>query len=654
MTMTEKIIKQYGSWKSPITSDLIITGTIGLSDIALDDEDVYWTESRPSEDGRSVIVRWSSGGSIEDVTPAGFNARTAVHEYGGGAFVVANGSVLFSNFADQRIYEQTPGSMPDALTLTEHLRYADAVFDRGRNRLICVREDHTAKTRDAINTIAVVDLEGESSTAGGKVIVSGNDFYSSPRLSPDGNRLAWLTWNHPNMPWDGTELWVGEFDEKGVLREQKRVAGGASESIFQPDWSPGGVLHFVSDRSGWWNLYRLSGGTYEALCPMEAEFGAPQWVFRMSTYAFESDSRIVCAFNERGTWGLATIDTGTLEMKRLDVPHTDISTVRAIGGEAFYLGGTPTESPAVVRVSLESGAIEVLRRSSSAAIAREYLSVPVSVEFPTEGGKSAYAFFYAAANRDFAGPADEKPPLIVISHGGPTGASTATLRLSIQYWTSRGIGVVDVNYGGSSGFGRAYRERLNGKWGIVDVDDCVNAARYLTAKGEADGDRLMIRGGSAGGYTTLAALTFRDVFKAGASYYGVSDLEALEQDCHKFESRYNTSLVGPYPERRDVYRQRSPIHFVERMSCPIIIFQGLEDKVVPPNQAEMMFEAVRKKGIPVAYVPFEGEQHGFRRAENIKLSLDAELYFYSKVFGFEVDVRLDSKILERFYNFSNL
>jgi dipeptidyl aminopeptidase/acylaminoacyl peptidase len=633
MTMTERIAASYGSWKSPITSDVIVAGTIGLGEIALDGNDIYWIESRPSEGGRNVIVRRTPDGAIADVIPAGFNARTTVHEYGGGAYFVHAGSVYFSNYADQQLYRQAPGGAPQPITSTEKMRYADGVIDHRRNVVYSVREDHTEGGRDAINTLVKINLGGD---AAGEVIVSGNDFYSSPRLSPDGNRLAWLAWSHPNLPWDGTELWVGNLDESGRIVSAEIIAGGQNESIFQPEWSPAGVLHFVSDRTGWWNLYRSSERGIESLCQRAAEFGAPQWVFRMSTYAFESEQRIICAYCERGTWNLASLDTATRELKPIKIASTEISSLRTAPGRAVFCGGSPTASTSIMSVGLETNETRVLQQSSSVQIDKGYLSIPRQVEFPTENGLTSHGFFYPPTNRDYADPSEERPPLIVISHGGPTSASTTTLKLSIQYWTSRGFGVLDVNYGGSTGYGRDYRKRLNGQWGVVDVDDCANGARYLVERGEADGDRLIIRGGSAGGYTTLAALTLRDVFKAGASYYGISDLELLEQDCHKFESRYNYSLVGPYPERKDLYWERSPIHFTDRLSCPIILFQGLEDKVVPPNQAEMMYDAALKKGLPVAYVPFEGEQHGFRKAENIKRSLDGELYFYSKVFGFEL------------------
>lgn len=631
--MAERQVAPYGSWKSPITSDLIVSGTIGLGQIGLEGGDLYWIEMRPAEAGRYVIVRRAADGRTTDVTPAPFNARTRVHEYGGGAFAVSEGVVYFSNFADQRLYRQTLGAQPEPITPEIDLRYADGVIDRRRGRMICVREDHTVAGREAVNTIVSLALDKND---GGEVIASGHDFYSSPRLSPDGSHLAWLAWNHPNMPWDGTELWVAEVKADGSLENTQCVAGGLDESIFQPEWSPDGVLYFVSDRTGWWNLYRLRDGRSEALCEMTAECGQPQWVFGMSTYAFESAQRLICTYLERGNSRLASLDTQTLKLELIETPYTRIDSLRAAPGRVAFGAGSPTEMSSIVQLDLATRRIEVLRCSSEIAIASGYLSPPRAIEFPTEHGLTAHAFFYPPQNRDFVASAGDRPPLLVMSHGGPTGATTPTLRLTIQYWTSRGIAVLDVNYGGSTGYGRAYRQRLNGQWGIVDVDDCVNGARYLAERGEVDGHRLAITGGSAGGYTTLCALTFREVFKAGASHYGVSDLEALEVDTHKFESRYSRSLIGPYPERSDLYRARSPIHFTDRLSAPVIFFQGLEDKIVPPNQAEMMVAALRAKGLPVAYVAFEGEQHGFRRAENIKRALDGELYFYSRVFGFEL------------------
>jgi dipeptidyl aminopeptidase/acylaminoacyl peptidase len=634
--MPEQKVAPYGSWTSPITADSIASATITLGQIALDGEDVYWSELRPTEGGRVVVVRRSPDGRTTDVTAAPFNARTRVHEYGGGAYAVADGTVYFSNFADQRLYRQDPGATPRPLTPATDLRYADGVIDRARGRIICVREDHTDPSREAVNTLVSVALNATTGDDRGHVLVSGNDFYSSPRLSPDAARLAWLTWNHPNMPWDGTELWVAEVAADGSLVRSERVAGGVDESIFQPEWSPDGVLHFVSDRTGWWNLYRLRDGRVEPLYEMEAEFGQPQWVFGASTYGFAVDGRIICAYTQRGTWQVAGLDVATHRLQPIDTPYSTIGEVRVAPGRAVFRGGSATEPLSIVRLDPDTGRCEVLRRSSEVTVDPGYVSIPEAIEFPTAHGLTAHGFFYTPRNRDYTAPSGERPPLLVKSHGGPTSATSTAFNLGIQYWTSRGIAVLDVNYGGSTGNGRAYRQRLDGQWGIVDVDDCVNGARYLAQRGLVDGSRLAIDGGSAGGYTTLCALTFRDAFKAGASYFGVSDAEALAKETHKFESRYLDRLIGPYPAQHDLYRARSPIHFADRLSCPTIFFQGLEDRVVPPNQAERMVEVLRARGVPVAYLAFEGEQHGFRRAETIKRSLEAEIYFYSRVFGFDI------------------
>ncbi len=634
--MTRSMIAPYGAWKSPITSDLIVAGAVGLGGITVDGEDVYWLESRPTERGRSALARRSADGQIADAIPAPFNVRTRVHEYGGGEYLAAGREVFFVNFADQRVYRLAPGgdAAPQPITPELPLRYADFVLDRGRGRLICIREDHTDPAHPPVST--VVSLELTCDPDGGRVLASGNDFYASPRLSPDGSRLAWLTWHNPNMPWDGSELWVAELGATGTVSRAELVAGGPEESIFQPQWSPDGMLHFISDRTGWWNLYRWQDGRAEPLAEKAAEFGLPQWVFNMSTYAFVDAGRIACAYTEAGMWRLALLDSATGTLTPLEIPYTEISNVRAAGAHVYFLGGAPDQPASVVALDLLTGRCAVPRRSSDLVVDAGYISRPRTIEFPTEGGLTAFGHFYPPCNRDYAAPAGEKPPLLVFSHGGPTGNSSTTLRLAIQYWTSRGFAVLDVNYGGSTGYGRAYRERLTGGWGVVDVDDCVSGARYLAGRGEVDGGRLAIRGGSAGGYTTLCALTFRDAFRAGASHYGIGDLEALALDTHKFEARYLDRLVGPYPERRDLYVARSPIHFTERLACPVIFFQGLDDKVVPPNQAEAMFAAVRAKRLPTAYLAFEEEGHGFRQAKNMKRALDAELYFYSRVFGFEL------------------
>ena len=625
-------LSSYGSWRSPIKAEIVASTEVGLEQVRVDGSDLYWIERRAQEGGRKAIVQRSADGKITDITPAPFNTRTRVHEYGGGDYTVADDTIVFANFTDQRLYIQKPGSRPTPLTPEAKIRYADGEIDRRRNVVFCVREDHEDRG-EAVNSLVRVSLLGGDT---GEVVVCGNDFYSSPRLSPDGSRLAWLTWNHPNMPWDGTELWVGTMNDDGSLREQRCIAGSSSESIFQPEWSPDGILHFVSDISGWWNLYRCLDNRIEPLCPMAAEFGQPQWVFGSSLYTFVSENQLICSYSRNGRDYLASLDTDTKTLRNVNLPFPVISQVHAARGGVVFIGASPTESTSIVALDLASNQWQVLHRSRESSIDAGYLAEPRSIEFPTASGLTAHGLFYAPRNRDFAPPANEKPPLLVMSHGGPTSSSSASLKYGTQFWTSRGIAVLDVNYGGSSGYGRAYRERLNGQWGIVDVDDCVNGARYFVERGEVDGNRLAIRGGSAGGYTTLCALTFRDAFKAGASHYGISDLEALAKDTHKFESRYLDNLIGPYPHRRDLYMERSPVHFTERLSCPMILFQGLEDKVVPPNQAKKMVDALRAKKLPVAYLAFEGEQHGFRKAENMRRVLEAELYFYSKVFGFEL------------------
>ncbi|MGE3274988.1 MAG: prolyl oligopeptidase family serine peptidase [Vicinamibacterales bacterium] len=633
-----RIVAPYGTWESPLTAARATAGALRLDQVVADGDDVYWIEGRASEAGRNVIVRRTPDGRISDVTPPGFNARTRVHEYGGAAYTVADGVIYFSNFQDQKLYRQTLGGTPEPLTVDGYF-YADCRLDRARGDLLCVREDHTGGG-EPVNTIVRVPAAADGRPGAGTVLVSGADFYSDPVLSPDGSRLAWLEWRHPNMPWDGTELWVASVREDGTLHDKTRVAGGPDESVFQPEWSPGGTLYFVSDRTGWWNLYRQGVHGIEPLHPMSAEFGKPQWTFSMVTYAFIAEHRLVVTYEEAGRWRMALLETDPRSFEPLDLALEPLESVTATMRDVYFIGGSPTESRAVARVSLAVVEAEVIRRSTAEPMAEALVSQPEAVTFPSDAG-DVHAFYYAPHNPRYRAPEGEKPPLLVLSHGGPTAASDDVLNAGVQFWTSRGFAVLDVNYSGSTGYGRAYRDRLKGQWGIIDVADCVNGARYLVQEGLADPARLAIRGGSAGGYTTLAALAFHDVFKAGASYYGVSDVEVLAKDTHKFESRYLDSMIGPYPEQKALYVERSPIHATDRISSALILFQGLEDKVVPPNQSEMMADAVRRKGLPVAYVPFEGEQHGFRKAENIVRSLEAELYFYGKVFGFEPADRIE-------------
>jgi dipeptidyl aminopeptidase/acylaminoacyl peptidase len=611
----------------------------------VDGDDVYWLERRPNEGGRGVLVRRRADGRHEDLTPHGFNVRTRVHEYGGGAFVIADEKIYFVNFSDQRVYGgglsggSTKQDPPDGVTPPGSCFYADFAYDSVRRRLIAVREDHgqaKAGHSEAETTLVAIALDGSESA--GEVIASGYDFYSTPRVSPDGSKLAWLSWRHPQMPWDGTELWVADIDASGALTAEKRVAGGPSESIYQPGWSPDGTLYFVSDRDQWWKLYRWDGAVTHAVitnAPPDAEFGRPQWIFETTTWAFAGPSRIVVSYTRSGRWYFGVVHLASGVMTALAPGLEPREWLTATSAHAIAIAGSARTSDAVMRIDLETGEADTLKAASPVDLDSAYMSEPEAIEFPTSHGLTAHAFVYPPRHPEYTGTRGERPPLIVISHGGPTTATTARFDVAIQYWTTRGFAVVDVNYGGSSGYGRPYRERLKGQWGVVDVEDAVNAARHLVAHGQADPARLIIRGGSAGGYTALAALVFHPaVFKAAASYYGISDLEVLQQDTHKFEARYSDTLVGPWPEAVELYRARSPIHFVDRLACALILLQGLEDKVVPPNQSEMMADAVRKKGLPVAYLAFEGEQHGFRKAATIIRSLEAELFFYGAVFGF--------------------
>jgi dipeptidyl aminopeptidase/acylaminoacyl peptidase len=632
----------YGTWVSPLSAAAVAAGGLRLSAVAIDGEAIYWIEGRPREEGRYVLVRRTPDGGITDLTPDGFNVRTRVHEYGGGACLVAKGTAYCVNFIDQRVYRvdarRAASRSAEAAPLTPEgrWRYADFDLDVSRQRLVCVREDHSGGG-EPVNTLVGIPLAGAPHE--GQVLAAGADFYSTPRLSPDGRALAWLEWRHPRMPWDGTELWVAVINPFGALGVRTRVAGGPSESVYQPGWSPDGHLYYVSDRSGWWRLYRSRDLTAAEEVvqdpPADAEFGRPQWVFGTATWAFAGASTLVVSYTQRGQWHLATVDTRTGRLAALGPDLQPDEWLAADDTHVVLVAGTATHPDAIVRVDLRTGDVETVREASRSPLDPASIAVAEAIECPTAGGLTAHAFYYPPRNQAFVAPATERPPLIVITHGGPTAAAGSTFDASIQYWTSRGFAVVDVNYGGSTGYGRAYRERLEGQWGRVDVDDVIAAAMFLVKTGRADRKRLAIRGGSAGGYTTLAALTFRpEIFGAGASYYGISDLEALELDTHKFESRYSHGLIAPYPEGRDTYRARSPIHALDRLSCPLILFQGLEDKVVPPNQSEMMADAVRAKGLAVAYLAFEGEQHGFRKAATIVASLEAELYFYGVVFGF--------------------
>ena len=613
----------YGSWPTPITSELVVAASATLGAVAIDGDSLWWAESRPAEGGRTVLVR-----DGVDVLSAPYDARTAVHEYGGGAWWVAGGVAWFSNWSDQRLYRLVPGSEPQPVTPEPDSpradRWADGVVHPGGQRIACVREHHPAgsTSADVVNEIVELGTDGAEL----RVLVSGPDFVSSPRWSPDGVRLAWVEWDHPSMPWDDTRLVVdGEV-----------VAGGPGESVSEPRWAPDGSLWFLSDRTDWWNLYRWTAdGGVQPVVRMDAEIGVPQWVFGRSRYALLDGGRVVLAYGRNGFDQLACWDG---ELHDLDVPCSVITAVVVRGDDVYLVGASPNTEAELHRVRVTEGAVaehEVVRPARDLGLDPAWFSVPVPIDFAS-ATRTSHALFYAPTSPEHQASGGELPPLLVKIHGGPTAAALPWLDLGIQYWTSRGFGVVDVNYGGSTGYGRAYRRLLQGQWGVVDVGDCVAAARHLADAGRVDPARLCIRGGSAGGFTTLAALATTDVFAAGANLFGVSDLAALAADTHKFESRYLDGLIGPYPDAETVYRERSPIHHLEGFDKPLITLQGLEDEVVPPAQSEMIVDALRAKGVPVAYVTFEGEQHGFRRAENIRTALDSELSFYAQVLGFDL------------------
>ncbi len=660
----------FGAWASPISARDVAEGARRIDDVGAAGDDVCWIERRPEEGGRNVLVRRGADGETRTPTPDGFDVRSRVHEYGGGAFCLLGAPAdlphAFVNFQDQRVYLATSAtSAPTPLTPADGAHYADLVFDRRRHRLIAVQERPDPAGGEELAALVAIPLAPAPSAdpPAPTELVSGADFYSSPRLSPDGARLAWLSWNHPDMPWDATRLRLADLDDAGRPAASRAVAGGdpaAPEAVQQPAFDAHGRLTFISDRTGWWNLYRLD----EPLHPRAAEFGVPPWLFGMSTYAHTA-SGIVAACCEQGVWSLLFLPESGPAVP-IPTPYTSIMWLRSVGrpdggnsrkplrgvapdagGDSgapggldavLFLGAAPDRPAELVRLSLSAGgapgALEVLAATGPSPDPR-YLSRGRPIDFPSAGGRRAFAFFYPPKNDDAHGPDGARPPLIVKSHGGPTSAAEHVYDTGVQYWTSRGFAVVDVNYGGSTGYGRAYRESLRDRWGIVDVEDCAAAAEALADRGEVDARQLLIRGGSAGGYTTLAALAFKDTFAAGASHYGVADLSALARDTHKFESRYLDRLVGPYPEQSDLYDERSPLSARDGFSCPVIFFQGAEDRIVPPNQAESMVEALRARGVPVACLLFEGEQHGFRRAGNIVRALEAELSFYGQVLGFE-------------------
>jgi dipeptidyl aminopeptidase/acylaminoacyl peptidase len=631
-------VAPYGSWSSPITLDLVADeGGVAYGYLSVDAEGLYWLESRPTEQGRQALVFLPHGGSAVDVVPAGFNVRSRVHEYGGGAWFRDGGTVYCSNFDDSRLYRiDRPGAEPRPITPeppTPHAwRYADGrVFADGR-LIVCVRESHGAG--EPANELVVLPADGSEEP---RVIAHGRDFYAAPRPSPDGTRLAWLAWDHPHMPFEGTDLCVGDLAADGSCTKARRVAGSATESVFQPEWGPDGGLYFVSDRSGWSNLYVERDGEVTALTDEEAELGYPQWVFDLSRYAFLDDGRIACVFTRDAVDGLELFDPAGGRLTRVDLPYTAFHSpsLQSRGTKLYFPATSPTEPAAIVELDTESGERRVLRLSGELPVDESYISIPTAVSFPDADGLTSHGFYYPPKSPDFTGPEEDLPPLIVYVHGGPTAHVPPILQLSVQFFTTRGLGVVDLNYGGSTGYGREYRDRLRGRWGEVDVEDSAAVVRYLAKRGDIDPGRVEITGGSAGGYTTLLALAIRDEFAAGTSQFGVADLVTFHEDTHKFESHYDEYLVGPWPAAIELYRERSPITHADAISRPLLLLQGLDDKVVPPAQAEVIVTALEERGIPHAYIAFAGEGHGFRKSENVKRALEAHLSFLAQIFRFE-------------------
>ena len=631
----------YGSWTSPLTVELLTSASVGLSEVRLDSGRLHWLESRADQAGRTGL--WSAplaGGEPVEVTPTTANVRTRVHEYGGGAYAVAADVVVHVDFGDGRVHVQRGDGAPEPITPDADLRYAEPVLHPGLGLVLAVREDHRGDG-EPVNTVVALDLAGPNAD-GGQVLVAGADFCSSPSLSADG-RLAWVQWDHPAMPWDATAVMVGRLEGgpgSWTVTGVQQLAGGPAESAVHPSWLADGTLVFVSDRTGWWNLYAWTEGQpVRPLHPTEAEFCGPPWVLGQTPYAVLDPDHLVCSVNRSGVESVALLEISSGTLTPVTEPGTGAAHLAADATAVAAVLTFPDRPSALAVLDLDTRTWTERRPSSTLTLAPGSVSLAEAVSWPRSGVEEGepgevHGWYYPPTNPDHTAPAGTLPPLITLSHGGPTSFSSASLSLAYQFWTSRGFGVLDVNYGGSTGYGRAYRERLQGRWGLVDVADCAAGALAMVEQGRADPARLAVRGGSAGGYTTLRALTATTVFTAGISQYGVGDLEALALHTHKFESRYLDGLVGPYPQAREVYRDRSPLDHLDSLAAPILLLQGLEDKVVPPEQAQDMADAAKAQGLPVALLMFGGEGHGFRRADTIKASYDAQQYFLGRLFGF--------------------
>ncbi|HEY4944802.1 MAG TPA: prolyl oligopeptidase family serine peptidase [Candidatus Limnocylindrales bacterium] len=637
-------VAPYGSWPSPVALELVAAGFVRLAEPRWDGAAATWLEGRAEDAGRQTLVRWTREGGVRDVSPAGINVRTRVHEYGGAAYLAAGDLVVVSDFSTGRLLRVGPGRTATPLTPEGRWRYADPCLDAARDRLVCVREDHAVEGREAVNTLVAVPLDGSAADDPARIVelASGSDFVAAPRLSPDGRRLAWIRWNHPNMPWNGTECVVAPVLADGSLGASAVAAGDAVTWVTQPAWSPDGALHVSAELDGWLNLHRVEAGRSAGaavqlvpVAPMAAEIGGPEWNFGYADYGFDDDGTIIAAGRAGGRDRLYRIGRrGATAPLEVPLPFTELDYLDIRGGRLVCLAAAPDAFRSVVLVDLADGSFEVLRRASDAVLDPADLATAEPIEFPTTGGRTAHGILYRPHSRAVRAPDGELPPLVVTSHGGPTSAAYTGLAISVQVLATRGIAVLDVDYGGSSGYGREYRKRLDGQWGIVDVDDCVAGARTLAARGIVDPARIAIEGGSASGFTALAALAFRDIFAGGVSYFGIGNLAAFAAETHKFESRYLEGLVGPYPAARDIYEARSPAFHADGIRRPVLVLQGLDDRVVPPAEAERIVAALRANGVRHAYVPFEGEDHGFRKASSILRSAQAELAFYGAVFGF--------------------
>ncbi len=617
--------RDIANWPSAISAELTTSATAQIHELSCFGASLWWLQRDPANGGRVDLVRYLHGQQSHRL-PAQFSCRSRVHEYGGGSYCVCEHGVYFVNDHDQHIYYLADDDQFRCVTQSQLTRYADLVFDRTRACLFCIQELHSDNNSPQNSLIRLNPTHGDR-----QILAAGDDFYASPCLSEDGKQLAWLCWNHPNMPWDACELWLADLDSEGNIRQQRQIAGGDGVSVFQPSWSSEQQLFFVDDRSGWWNLYCYTDGATRALYPSKLEFGLPQWVFAQRSYAIIDKHRVLASFFEHGEHKLAVLNHDQHQLNLIDTGFNSFNSITTNAGTACFIAAADSEFAQPVLLDIDSLRVQTLATSPPVKIDPHYYSHPQTIAFTTRHGDTAYAFYYPAHNPEIDPDSDFKPPLIVITHGGPTARSDATLDLRKQYWTSRGFALLDVNYSGSTGYGRAYRERLTGQWGQRDAEDCCDAALHLVDSGLVDAERLIIKGSSAGGYTVLCALTFHNVFAAGASYYGIAELEALARHTHKFEAHYLDRLIGPYPEMQSSYQQRSPVNYVGQLNCPVIFFQGTDDKVVPKEQAEMMFQALQQKGIATRYLAFSGEAHGFRKAATQISCLHAELEFYVRV-----------------------